>query len=67
MGKLSDGSRGCLGHQTIENPELPQIPSCKEFFCRPELLKNPDELAKVREKILANPPGEFKISDFVSK
>ena len=68
LGKLADGSRGCLGHQTLDDPEeLPELPSCRDLFPHTEILNNSDELKRVREKILANPPGEFRISDFLSK
>jgi hypothetical protein len=68
LGKLPDGSRGCLGHQTIKrSEELPELTDCIDFFCHPEILNNPDEIKRIREAILANPPGEFKISNFVKK
>ena len=67
LGKLVDGSRGCLGHQSIKNPELPEIGSCVDFFCHPEILDDPDEVKRIHEAVLGTPPGEFKISDFISK
>jgi hypothetical protein len=66
LGKLSDGSRGCMGHSTInESKELPELSSCKDFFCHPEILDNQDGLKRIREAILAKTPREFRISDFI--
>lgn len=68
LGRLSDRSRGCTGHSTIGgSKELPELSSCKDFFCAPELINNPAEIKKITERILAKPPGEFKISEFISK
>jgi hypothetical protein len=66
LGKLPDGTRGCLGHQTIGSPEeLPKLPSSKSFFCLSETLNNHDNVERIRKMILASPPGEFKVSDFL--
>jgi hypothetical protein len=67
LGRLSDGTRGCTGHMTIANPEIHQLLSCKDHICYRKYFSNPDNIDKVREAILARPPGEFRISDFVSK
>lgn len=64
LGRLSDGSRGCLGHESIDNPKLPQTQFCKENNCVPNSLNNVEDLKRIREAILKNPPGEFKMSDF---
>jgi hypothetical protein len=66
LGRLPDGSRGCLGHSTLVGyKELPELQNCIDFIYHPGLLNNPTELKRIREAILANPPGEFKISDFI--
>lgn len=65
--QLPDGSGGCLGHQSIDNPELPERELCKSLVCLPDALNNPREIKRIREAVLANPPGEFKISDFVKR
>jgi hypothetical protein len=62
LGRLPDGTRGCLGHQTIKNPELPERELCKNLICLPDNLNNPRGLKRISEAILANPPGEFKMS-----
>ena len=67
LGRLSDRTRGCLGHQTIKNPELPERELCKNLICLPDTFNNPQEINRIREAILAKPPGEFKISDFLPK
>ena len=69
LDRLPDGTRGCLGHFTVPvpNPEIHQLPSCKDHICYRDFFNNPDNLNRVREAILAKPPGEFRMSDFVSK
>jgi hypothetical protein len=67
LGKLSDGSRGCLGHITIDNPVLPQTQFCIDNSCISESLNNSEDLNTIRQAILVKPPGEFKMSDFLSK
>lgn len=41
LGRLPDGTRGCLDHQTINNPqELPETEFCKRFTCLSDFKKS---------------------------
>jgi hypothetical protein len=52
---------------TIANPEIHQLASCKGHICYRKYFSDPDNIRKAHEAILAGPPGEFRISDFIKR
>lgn len=61
LGKLEDGTLGCLGHHGRKMDSLTQTEFCKSFNCL-----RPYEDPKILRKIIAElPPGEFRMSNVI--
>lgn len=64
LGDLSDGSRGCLGHSTINSSGAPSQPQlCVDFSCLDFYDIDPDQ---AKELIQSLPPGEFSMQNILS-
>jgi len=70
LGKLSDGSRGCLGHPSnrpTNERVLPQRPLCRDFNCKSKYPKIGDQESQaVVDLIRTLPNGQFKLSEVIS-
>jgi len=65
LGKLNDGTIGCLGHNGRRTPDnLTQISLCQKFDCLEG--KSQKEKEEIRQLIAKLPPGEFKMSQVLS-
>ncbi|MFC1625658.1 hypothetical protein ACFL1Q_01285 [Patescibacteria group bacterium] len=65
FGKLSDGTRGCLGHpkqDTISPDDFPILPSCAKYSCLFDgSISNTVNIKHIKEYISMLPSGEFKM------
>ncbi len=60
LGTLSDGRKGCLGHNGKIFDGITQTLGCQNFDClSPKLVEMRDEIARAIKNL---PPGEFKMS-----
>ena len=66
LGVLPNGTRGCLGHASLDKPladVFPQLPSCRDLstcFSK-EIATNPEKILLIKNAITTLPPGEFKM------
>lgn len=66
LGKLDDGTEGCLGHNNRRTPEgLTQTEFCQGLDCLSQATVGEKEL--IKQKIQKLPRGKFKMSQVLTK
>lgn len=68
LGRLPDGTRGCLGHGGREDLGFPKPPFCQEVNClREEYSSDAETIGRICQEVARMPPGEFKMSEVLER
>lgn len=63
LGRLTDGSKGCLVYDGPDINGIHKPPLCDDFNCLTLCgIEDPAMIVKIRQTIVSQPPGEFKMT-----